>query len=85
MKYIVYIIRSKKTGKRYIGYTQDIDERLRRHNTGTSAYTKREKPWELIYSEEMTSKSEALKREKEIKSFKGGGSLKNLLKQAGIV
>ena len=85
MNYVVYIIKSLKTAKLYIGYTSNLNERLKRHNSGRSTYTKKEKPWELIYTEEVASKSDALRREKEIKSYKSGNSLRNLLNQAGIV
>ena len=85
MNYVVYIIRSHKTGKRYIGYTQDIEKRLKYHNTGKNRSTRNGKPWMLIYKEEYKSKTVALKREKEIKSYKSGNSLNHLLKQAGIV
>ena len=40
MPYYVYILQSEKDGTYYIGSTQDLDERLKRHNEGRSKYTK---------------------------------------------
>ena len=85
MNNVVYIISSQTTGRRYIGYTGDIEKRLCYHNAGKNHSTKRGRPWKLIYSENYADKQLALRREKELKSFKGGNSLSNLLKQAGIV
>ncbi|HNZ86331.1 MAG TPA: GIY-YIG nuclease family protein [bacterium] len=77
--YTVYILQSLKTKKYYIGHTKDINDRLRRHNTGLSKYTKKFIPWKLIYSEEYQTKSEAYKREMEIKKYKGGIKFKKLI------
>jgi len=75
----VYILQSLKIKKYYIGHTNDIDDRLRRHNAGLSKYTKKFIPWKLIYSEEYQTKSEAYKREMEIKKYKGGIKFKKLI------
>ena len=74
----VYILRSISTNKRYIGQTQDIDKRLADHNEGNSRYTKNRGPWVLIYSEKCSSRSEAMSREKFLKSGKGRDFLHNL-------
>lgn len=78
--YTVYILKSEKTNKYYIGHTIDITDRLKRHNNGSSKYTKKFIPWELVYSEEYNTKSKAYKREMEIKKYKGGIQFKKLLK-----
>jgi putative endonuclease len=64
--------------KSYVGITDDIDRRLREHNSGKHLYTKRYMPWELIYSEELASIDEARKREKYYKSTTGRRALKKL-------
>ena len=51
--YVVYILKSTKTNKYYIGHTNDITDRLRRHNKGLSKYTKKFIPWKLICYEEI--------------------------------
>ena len=68
--FFVYILRSLKNGKLYIGYTSDVRARVQRHNNGQETFTKRYLPWELIYHESYFSKSEALKREKYLKNLK---------------
>ena len=70
MEYWVYILQSEKHGSFYIGHTADLDERIQRHNRGRSPYTKAKLPWKLIYQEEFRSRSEAMRREREIKEKK---------------
>ena len=79
MNYYVYILRSLKDGKFYIGSTSHLKTRLSFHNAGLQRSTKSRIPFELIYSEEYGSKSEALKIEKQIKSYKGGEAFKKLI------
>ena len=70
--YTVYVLHSATSDKIYIGYTTDIENRLLSHNKlATKGWTIKFRPWKLIYSEEFTSKSEAMKREKELKSHQG--------------
>ena len=83
--FIVYILKSQKVNRYYTGVTQDINQRLERHNQGRNFSTKPYRPWQMIYTERYSSRSEALKREKQIKSYKGGEAFKKLLKNAGIV
>lgn len=54
----------------YTGWTHDLDGRLYAHNAGTGAkYTRSRLPVQLVYSEKLDTKSEALKREIEIKKL----------------
>ncbi len=54
----------------YTGITDDIDERFKEHLSGKgSKYTRSHKPIRIVYSEKVSSKGEALKREAEIKSW----------------
>jgi len=69
--YWVYALYSKKIDRLYIGQTQDMNKRLREHREGVSFYTRRAKDWELLHSEEYTTRSEAMKREKQLKSYQG--------------
>ena len=68
--HVVYILRSTKTGGFYIGYTQNLKKRLKYHNLGLNRSTKNKGPWALVYKEVLSSKSEALKREKFLKKQK---------------
>lgn len=66
----VYIIKSRKAGKLYIGYTQDLRQRFREHNEGKSSATKHYASFDLIYYEAYRSKQDALKREAKLKHYK---------------
>ncbi len=65
--YIVYILFSKTSLKFYTGQTNDIEDRLKRHNSGLNLATKSGKPWELIYTNEFPIRSEAILLEQKIK------------------
>ena len=68
--YFVYIIWSEKFQKYYIGSSSDVAKRLLRHNSGGNKFTKAGKPWVVVHQEGFVTKSEALRREKEIKRKK---------------
>ncbi|PIQ84983.1 MAG: endonuclease [Candidatus Omnitrophica bacterium CG11_big_fil_rev_8_21_14_0_20_45_26] len=68
----VYVLKSLKSRKRYIGFTsKSPDKRLSEHNEGTSQWTKQHKPLQLLHLESFDSKKEALKREQFLKSGQG--------------
>jgi len=69
--YYVYILKSNKTGEIYTGQTSDLKRRLEWHNNGLQKSTKHAIPWQVIYSEKYGNRSEAIKREKFLKSGKG--------------
>ena len=77
--YIVYVLQSQKTQRHYIGQTNNLEDRLKRHNGGKVKSTKAGKPWKLIYSEEYKDRQTAYKRERKIKRYKGGEMFKKLL------
>jgi putative endonuclease len=77
--YYLYILRSLKDGKYYIGSTSDISARFEYHNSGRQRSTKNRAPFILIYKEEYYTRTEAEKREKQIKSYKGGNAFKKLI------
>jgi putative endonuclease len=64
----VYIIYSCSLNKYYVGQTNNIDDRLLRHNSGREKYTKIGTPWELVWKKEVLTRSEAMKLEKQIKN-----------------
>ncbi len=77
--FYVYILKSESSSKHYIGSTNDLARRLVDHNHGKTIATRNKGPWSIIYSEEYFSRSEAVKREYQIKSYKGGNAFKALL------
>jgi len=80
--YYVYIIKSKKTGNLYTGFTNNLRERFNQHNEGLSIYTKGRGPFELIYYEAGKNKFDAMAREKYLKSGMGKRYLKNRLRRS---
>lgn len=84
MFYYTYILKSKKDGKLYTGYTNDLRNRLVEHNSGKSRYTKGKGPFVVIYYEGCLSKEKALKRELFLKSGMGKRYLKNRLGDSNL-
>ena len=80
MNYFVYLLKCSDDSF-YCGIAKDLDKRLKQHNgliKGGSIYTRSKRPVKLIYFEEYKTRSDALKREYEIKklSHKRKSSLK---------
>ena len=66
-KWFVYILNCAD-GTLYTGITNDIDRRIKAHNAGTaSKYTRVRRPVSIVYSEEVETKGDALRRELQIK------------------
>jgi putative endonuclease len=80
--YSVYVLYSEKFHRTYVGQTNDIDERIKRHNKGLVNSTKPFKPWNVIYTEKYQTRSDAMRREKWLKSGKGRAFVKNLIASA---
>ncbi len=78
-KYDLYILYSKQLNSYYIGHTDNLEERLRRHLSNHTGYTSRAKDWEIAYTEEYGSKSEAYARERELKSWKSKKRIEKLI------
>ncbi len=70
MNYTVYILFSETKNKYYIGFTADLTGRLLRHNQKSKGFTENVNDWKIVYTEFYETKEEALKREKQLKSWK---------------
>ena len=72
MKYFVYLLVSKKNGKffSYVGITNDLQNRITKHNSSKGAKYTRGKKWYLAYKKSYNSKSKALKEEYRLKKDK---------------
>ena len=69
MKYFyTYVLKSKKDGKLYIGWTDNIQKRIEKHNKGLVKATKYRRPLTLIYFEGSLNKYKAINREKQLKT-----------------
>ncbi len=75
----VYIIYLEKIDRYYTGVTANVPWRLERHNTGWGRYTKRGIPWKIVHTEDFGNKSDALKREREIKNRKCRNYIESLV------
>ena len=82
--FIVYILQSEKNQRYYIGHTQDLNIRLKKHNSGSVQSTRFGRPWVVVYKEIFRSKSTAYRKELEIKSYKGGVQFKEILRLKNI-
>ncbi|HAH55463.1 MAG TPA: excinuclease ABC subunit C [Flavobacterium sp.] len=79
MKYIVYILFSETKDRFYIGYTSNLEERIIRHNQKSKGFTGASNDWNLVYYELFENQSEAIKREKQIKSWKSRIKIQELI------
>lgn len=75
--FYTYVLKSKKDDKLYVGWTDDLKNRLRQHNNGNVLSTKERKPFQIIYYEACMDKEKAIKREKYLKSGFGRKFLKD--------
>ncbi len=77
--FYVYFLKSKKDGSFYIGQTNNIENRLLRHNKGLIKTTKSRVPFKIIYFEEYNTRREAMLREKHLKSILGVKEKKKII------
>ena len=81
LMYYCYILYSQKLDKFYIGSTADLEGRLQRHNTSNKGFTSTGKPWELKYYETFDDKSDAMKREMQLKKWKSRNAILKLIEE----
>ena len=78
--FVVYALYSKTFDKIYIGFTSNLEERFRSHNElSKKGWTINFRPWQIIYQERLSSKAEAMKREKELKTATGRKFIRSLI------
>ena len=78
--YYTYVLISKKDGRFYTGYTDNLNKRLAEHNKAKVLSTKSRLPMLLIYYEVCKNKEDAKAREKYLKSGMGKKYIRNRLK-----
>src|SRR3990167_9466706 len=75
LMYTVYVLKSRKIARTYVGFTSEINKRLADHNNGRVSATKAYRPWVIVYTEEC----ESLASEENRKLYwKGGEGRRNL-------
>jgi len=78
--FYVYVLKSLKNGKRYVGCTsKEPKDRLVEHNSGSNKWTRINKPFKLAYKELYNNKTTALKRENFLKSGQGRKFLDSII------
>jgi putative endonuclease len=79
--YYVYVLKNFE-GRLYIGFTSNLEERVKRHQDGKAGWTRGRGPWELVHYETFTNRIEALRRERNLKRGKPNKELRSLLNKA---
>jgi len=77
--YYVYVIKSLKDGKIYVGHTNNLIKRFKEHNQGYEKATRPRRPFKLIYYEASNILYDAVLREKSLKTGFGRSYLKRRL------
>ena len=69
MDHFVYLLLTKTNNKyiSYVGYTNNLKDRLKKHNSSKGAKFTKGRIWKIIYSKKYKNKSEALKEEYKLK------------------
>ena len=80
MRYFVYILRSRANRTYYVGATRNLRQRLNKHNSGGSLFTRSRRPWDLVYVEDRPTMPEALARERAIKHRKSREYIEGLIR-----
>ena len=70
MAHFVYILQSEENGRYYVGESSDPERRLKHHNSTSTGFTARYRPWQLVFSQEFSTKEEAVAAEQLIKGWK---------------
>jgi putative endonuclease len=74
----VYVLKSQKCGRRYVGFCENLETRIRRHDLGRSNGTHHGVAWILVHSENCSNRAEPTKKEKYYKSGRGRDELDQL-------
>ena len=81
--YYVYVLKSQKWSKQYIGFTNNLEKRVKEHNEKNTKSTRYGIPWKLVYYEAFLSREDAVKRELQLKKYGSAfGFLKRRIKQS---
>lgn len=75
--FFTYVLISKKDRRYYVGFTSNLDERIKLHNEGSVVSTKNRRPLEIVYYEACFNKDKAVSREKYFKTGFGRKFLKS--------
>lgn len=80
----VYILKSEKSGRLYIGSSEDVEARINRHNQGIVSATKNFCPWKLMFKQEFQNLTIARAVESKLKRYKRKDFLEKIIKDGVI-
>ena len=83
MQFYVYILYSQTLDRYYTGHTEDLGNRVFRHNNSGSKATKKANDWKLVYQQGYSFRSEAMKAEMVIKNKKSRKYIERLISSVG--
>lgn len=78
--FYVNILENSK-GRRYVGFTEDLQRRVEEHNAGQNLSTKSYRPWAVIFYEAYRNRQDALRRESYLKTTQGRRALLRMLSE----
>jgi len=79
LEYFVYILESQVDESKYIGQSQNLEDRIIKHNLGYIQSTASNKPWKLYAHKIVSSRSESVKLEKKLKNLKSSARMNDFL------
>ena len=82
--FYVYILQSLKDGSYYVGQTNNLFDSLERHNGRRRPFTRGRIPWKRVYTEPFSTRSEAVRREREIKKQKTRQYVEKLVNHSDV-
>ena len=78
--YYFYILYSETLDKYYYGHSNNLDDRLRKHNANNKGWTGKAHDWTIVYHEIFETKGDAYSREIQIKKWKNRERIKSLIR-----
>ncbi|PWL32475.1 MAG: hypothetical protein DCO96_02730 [Fluviicola sp. XM-24bin1] len=82
--FYVYILYSQAKDRFYVGQTNNLENRIERHNNGYVKSTKAYRPWMVAYTETFEERAAAVRRETQIKGWKSKSKLKELVEASRL-
>ena len=64
--YFIYVLRNQQ-GRLYIGFTENLEQRVWQHGENEASWTRGKGPWELVHHEEYSNRADTLRRERNLK------------------
>ena len=76
--FTVYVLRNQ-AGQLYVGQTIDLERRLFEHQNGLGRWTRNRGPWEVVLTEQYTTRADAMRRERNLKAGRLNQEIRRVL------